>query len=74
MSQWSWGFYTVPRGNDPRDLRFRSLFVGVGDVWKEFDRGMGPYLPGVMLAHVGSSSLWHGFGRRVRPTGCRSFI
>ena len=54
MSQWSWGFHTVRGGIDPGDRRFRPRVVGVVDVWKIFYAGMGPYPPGVVLAHPGS--------------------
>ena len=31
-----WGFHTVRGGIKPDDHRFRSWFVGVADVWKDF--------------------------------------
>ena len=38
-SQWRWGFHTVRGGINPGDLRFRPLFVGVVEIWKDFVSG-----------------------------------
>ena len=39
ISQCRTGFHTVRGGVDPDDLRSRSRFVGVGEIWKYFHSG-----------------------------------
>ena len=36
ITQGGLGFYTVPGGVDPGDLRFQSQIVRVVEIWKEF--------------------------------------
>ena len=44
-----WGFHTVRGGIDPWANGFRPRFVGVVDMWKDSDPGIGPYPPRMAL-------------------------
>ena len=62
-SQWRWGFPTVWAGMDPGEHRFCPRFVGVVDVWKNFQTGAGSCPPPVTLVSYERPSL-PSIGRR----------
>ena len=45
IGRWSWGFHIVRGRIDPGDRRFRHRFVGVEEVWKDFEPWRGSYPP-----------------------------
>ena len=36
ITQWCWGFHSLPGGIDLGDMRFLPLFVGLEEIWKDF--------------------------------------
>ena len=50
ISWWGWGLQPLRGDIYECDYRFRPQFVGIADVWKDYDPGRDYYLPRVELA------------------------